>query len=126
VGSCDRLGAILRFDSNARVFARSIFPLSADVRACGLQNCGLPDWQSANFHFYWDFLSMRSNAQSRFASLQGDLKVLEMHGNVILKFLDQRIRTACGFDLRVEHGPGMHQFVRHTTADLMIGFIASV
>src|ERR1700693_2012792 len=29
-----------------------------------------------------------------------------MHGNVVLKFLDQRIRTGCGFYFRVEHGPG--------------------
>jgi hypothetical protein len=53
---------------------------------------------------YWAFVNWRPTTKSRIASLQGDLKVLEMHGNVILKFLDQRIRTTGGPKLGcIEH-----------------------
>jgi hypothetical protein len=47
---------------------------------------------------------MRLTGESRFASLKGDSKVLEMHGNVILKFLKRLIRTTGGPKLGcIEH-----------------------
>jgi hypothetical protein len=55
------------------------------------------------FQCCWDFRSMRLTGESRFASLQGDSKVLEMHGNVILKFLKRLIRTTGGPKQQAPH-----------------------